>query len=75
MPIPLAFQLAMLGPTGTEYADSLDMTIAAGLRSLGPRVISVIVDVIDGDAAVALDPAQHAQQLLDADLHSKTLPS
>jgi hypothetical protein len=33
MPIPIAFQLA-LGPTGDEYAESIDMTTVLGMRPL-----------------------------------------
>ena len=34
MPIPLVFQLPLLGPTGEEYMDSIDMTTVLGLRPL-----------------------------------------
>ena len=34
MAIPTEFQLPLLGPIGSEYADSIDMTTIAGLRPI-----------------------------------------
>lgn len=61
MPTPAVLQLALLGLTGNDYADSVDMAIVARLRSLAPRVMSVVVDVIDGDVATGLNRPQNAE--------------
>jgi hypothetical protein len=61
MQTPAVLQLALLGLAGNDYADSVDMAIVARLRSLAPRVVSVVVDVIDGDVPAALHRPQNAE--------------
>ena len=61
MQTPAVLQLALLGIASNDYADSVDMAIVARLRSLAPRVMSVVVDVIDGDVVAPRDRPQNPE--------------
>ena len=61
MPTPAVLQLALLGLAPNDYADSVDMSIVDRVRSLTPRLLSVVVDVIDGDVPAALNRPQNAE--------------